>query len=76
MIFRNLSYLSSFAKFCDSFVLRILCLKDLLNCTCLGVKLVHHYLFRVENLQNLLKGVKSYYYTCLGTQISVWKICV
>ena len=35
MIFRNLLYLGSFAKFCDVFF-RILCLKDLLNCTCLG----------------------------------------
>ena len=49
----------SFAKFCDVF-LELLCLKDPLNCTCLGVKLLHHYLFRV------LKKKKN---PCLGCQI-------
>ena len=37
-----------------------------LNCTCLGVKLLHHYLFRVEKRKILVKGIKSYCYTCLG----------
>ena len=38
---------------------RLVCLKDSINYTCLGVKLLHHYLFRVEKRKN----------TCLGCQI-------
>ena len=34
--------------------LELLCLKDPLNCTCLGVKLLHHYLFRVCFLNTCL----------------------
>ena len=33
------------------FFLRTLCLKDPLNCTCLEVKLLHYYLFRVEKIE-------------------------
>ena len=50
--------LCSFAKFV-MFILKLLCLKDRVNSTCLGVKLLLHYLFRVEKRRN----------TCLGCQM-------
>ena len=49
---------------CVIFFFRILCLKAPLNCTCIGVKLLHCYLCRLrKKKQN--KGVKSHCYTCL-----------
>ena len=45
------------AKFCDLFFCKLLCLKDPINYTCLGVKLLHDYLFRVE--KKYLFGVSN-----------------
>ena len=58
--FLNTTYLGSFAIYCFVIFYRLLCLKDPINYTCLGAKLLHDYLLRVE------KRGKN---TCLGCQI-------
>ena len=57
VLFGNITYLGSLANFCDFY--RLVCLKDPITYTCIGVKLLHHYLLRVEKKGKYLFRVSN-----------------